>query len=184
MSNNPNSLSYLVSNIDIVEKTKLKSNLKIVQYKDLFQYSTIFELLPSSYCFLVILINTSPQGGGHWVCLTRQKLLLTYFDSYGKGIDKELVYISKYNRQILHETKPYLSMLINKEDGFKVVYNTIHFQQYSNAINTCGKYVVFVINSIKNGLNLKEIQNVIMDTKQKNPLLTYDHIINYYYHTF
>lgn len=104
-STDPNELSYLVSSIDL--KQKIKHKIKIVQYKDLFKCNDLLTLLPNKLSILVILIHTSPNNSGHWTILKRQDKLLTYFDSYGKGVDQELKYISDKNKQALHETKSY-----------------------------------------------------------------------------
>lgn len=85
--NNPNNLSYLVSSNDL--QTKIKHPFKLVQYKDLFTYQNLNQLLPNTkLSILIILINTAIGGGGHWTCLIRQNNLLTYFDSYGKKSTK------------------------------------------------------------------------------------------------
>lgn len=110
--------------------------------------------------------------------------LLTYFDSYGKGIDQELKYVSNANRQALHENKPYLTNLVNNlvKQGFKLEYNKIDFQSYSPNIDTCGKWVVFITNSLLNGLNLSEAQKLIKNLKSKNNN-SYDQIVNHLYNT-
>ena len=84
MSSNPNDLSYLVSSIDL--QNKIQHKIKIVQYKNLFKFNDLNKLLPDTISILVILINTSPNNSVHWTVLMRQDRLLTYFDSYGKGI--------------------------------------------------------------------------------------------------
>jgi hypothetical protein len=174
---NPNNLCYLVSSIDL--KQKIRHKIKIVQYKDLFTYDNLVQLLPNKISILVILINTSPSGSGHWTVLMRQDILLTYFDSYGKYIDEELKYISNANRMVLHETKPYLSILVSKlvnENNFTLTYNKIDFQRYANGINTCGKYEVFITNSLLNGLNLQESQKLLKHLKKRDN--SYDNIVN------
>ena len=185
MSSNPEDLSYLVSNFDIQKKVKHK--LRIIQYKDLFEYDNLLELIPEPFSILVILINTSPSGNAHWVCLIRNGTKLIYFDSYGKGIDQELKYISKQFRKKLHETKPYLSIDIRKlmsTQGFTLEYNKIPFQKYSPNINTCGKFVVFFINSILGGKTLADIQSMLKQLKASNSTMTYDDIVNYFYNNY
>lgn len=181
MNTDPNSLNYLVSSIDL--KNKINHKFKIIQYKQLFQYDNLLTLMPNKLSILVILINTSPSGGGHWVCLIRQDKLLTYFDSYGKGIDEELKYVSDTYKKVLHETRPYLSILVNKlvnENGYKLVYNKIDFQSYANDINTCGKWVTFITNSLLNGLNLQEAQKLLKQLKSKQNK-SYDEVVSWYY---
>lgn len=181
MSTDPNELSYLVSSIDL--KNKINHKFKIIQYKDIFTYNNLIQLLPNKLSILIILINTSPSGSGHWTVLMRQDTLLTYFDSYGKKIDEELKYVSDTYRKDLHETKPYLSILVNKlvnENNFTLTYNKVDFQSYANNINTCGKYVIFIVNSLLNGLNLQEAQNLLKQLK-KSKNKSYDEIVSYYY---
>jgi hypothetical protein len=151
----------------------------------LFKYNDLLQLLPNKLSILVILINTDPTSGGHWCVLVRQNKLLTYFDSYGKGIDDELKYISDTNKEILHETKPYLSILVNKlvnENNFTLTYNNIKFQNYSEGVNTCGKYVVFITNSLLNGLNLQESQKLLKHLKKRDN--SYDNIVNNCYNNY
>lgn len=174
---NPNDLSYLVSSVDL--KAKIKHKFRLIQYKDIFKYDNLFKLLPTKLSILVILINTSPNGSGHWTVLIRQNNLLIYFDSYGKGIDEELKYVSKADRTTLHETKPYLSMLV-KNSNLNLTYNNKQYQSYSDDVNTCGKYTVFVCNCILKGLDLKEIQNLLKETKSQTKQ-SYDTIVNYFY---
>jgi hypothetical protein len=115
----------------------------------------------------------------------RQDKLLTYFDSYGKQIDEELKYVSNTNRTVLHETEPYLSILVNKlvnENDFRLTTNNIEFQGYANGINTCGKYVVFITNSLLNGLNLQESQKLLKHLKKRDN--SYDDIVNNYYNNY
>jgi hypothetical protein len=182
IDSNPDSLSYLVSSIDL--KNKINHKIKIIQYKNLFKYNNLLQLLPNKISILVILINTSPSGTGHWVVLMRQDTLLTYFDSYGKQLDEELKYISNTNRTVLHETNPYLSILVSKliKEGYTLTTNNIEFQRYANGVNTCGKYVVFIINSLLNGLNLQESQKLLKHLKKQNN--SYDQIVNNYYNNY
>jgi hypothetical protein len=182
IDSNPDSLSYLVSSIDL--KNKINHKIKIIQYKDIFKYNNLLQLLPNKISILVVLINTDPTSGGHWTVLIRQDKLLTYFDSYGKQLDEELKYVSNTNRTVLHETKPYLSILVNKliKEGYTLTYNKIDFQGYSEGVNTCGKYIVFIINSLLNGLNLQESQKLLKHLKKQNK--SYDDVVNYYYNNY
>lgn len=174
---NPNSLSYLVSNIDITNKIKHK--VKIIQYKDLFKYKTLSKLLPNKVSILVILINTSVNGGGHWTVLIRNDKQLIYFDSYGKGVDQELRYVDDEDKQLLHENKPYLSELI-KKSKFSLEQNNIAFQKKQKNVDTCGKFVIYLCNGFLSGLNLQEIQNLLIETKKETGI-SYDKIVTNYF---
>lgn len=67
-----------------------------------------------------------------------------------------------------------------KKLNLQLVQNTIQFQSYDKNINTCGKYVTFVCNSIIHGLNLQEIQQLLLKihTEKKE---SYDTIVNHFF---
>ncbi len=81
-------LDYEISNNDIED---VLPNTRIVKYSDLANYNHIAKLLPKIKDYVVILTETKPQSG-HWTALTRNKNIITYFDSYGKV--EELNFIS------------------------------------------------------------------------------------------
>ncbi len=168
--------SYLVSNVDITRLVNYPY-LKIIQYKTLYEYKTLNQLLPQPKSILAILINTAPQQGGHWVILTRSNNNLMYFDSYGKAVDDELKFVQ--DKVLLHEDEPYLKHLIINS-GMNLSQNKIKFQKYGNNINTCGKYAIFVSNMFLQGYNLSQIQN-ILKSKKKGTSESYDDIITDYY---
>jgi len=177
-----NQLDYFVSNFDI--EKKIKHKMKIIQYKDLYKYKSLKTLLPNKLSILIILINTASRSG-HWTLLVRQDKLLTYFDSYGKAVDAELQYIDSSEKTVLHENKPYLSTLIDKmlADGYQLVQNNKPFQSHKNNVNTCGKYVIYVANCILKGLDLTEIQDLLVNTR-KETKQSYDNIVNHYFNNF
>ena len=177
-NNNPQSLSYMVSSINL--KQKIKHKFKIIQYDKLYLIKSIFELLPKPNSLCIILLNTQIDSG-HWTLIFRSKTnLITYIDSYGKGPDKEFKYIK--NKLELHENKPYLTILLNKahQEGYKIIYNHIQFQEYNNKIDTCGKYVVYFSNGLLKGYSLSDLQNYLIKLHQKFNL-SYDNIINEIY---
>ncbi len=179
-NSNPNSLSYMVSNTDLIKKINHK--IRVIEYKYLYKYNNIIELLPNPFSILIILIDTSLTSGGHWTVLIRKDYILTYFDSYGKAVDEELQYINSNIRNQIHEDKKYLSMLLQKaiKQGYKLIYNSVKFQKYNYNINTCGKWVACFANSIIEGLNLKEFQTLIKH-KKKQVNMSYDELINQIY---
>jgi hypothetical protein len=177
-SNNPNSLSYMVSSVDL--KRKIKHKFKLIQYDQLYLIKSIFELLPRPNTLCIILLNVK-QNSGHWTLIFRTKTnLIIYIDSYGKKPDGELKYIQ--NKKFLHENKPYLTFLLNKahNQGYNLIYNRCTFQKYNNNINTCGKYIVYFSNGLFKGYSLPDLQNYLINLhKQYNE--PYDLIINEIY---
>jgi hypothetical protein len=169
----------MVSNYDIIDKVQYK-NLKISQYKDLYEVKNLLKLLPNKkLSFLVILINT--EAGGHWVLLVRTGNLLSYFDSYGYKPDSELQLIPQNVKQEFHENNN-LSVLISEllSQGFQLTYNKHPFQKFGNEVNTCGKYVVFICNCFLKGYNLQQATKYLYDLS-KNLHKSPDEIVNLYY---
>lgn len=176
---NSNSLAYEVSNKDI--QNKVHEPVQIITYSQLENCTNILQYLKSPNSCLVMLIQTGT--GGHWTCLRRTNDTLTYFDSYGKKPDGELVLINSNVRVKLHEDCHYLTQLLNKakKQGFRINYNKTDFQQYANGINTCGKWVIAFCNS--NNLDIQQYVNA-MKQKKKETGLSYDEIVNELYQHF
>jgi len=152
-SNNPESLSYNVSNLDIMKKIKYRP-LKIIEYKDFYKVKSLLKLLPSNkLSFLIIYFNTGV--GGHWTLLVRTNNILSYFDSYGMRPDSELQLIPPDVRQENNENHQLTNLLNNMiSNGFTLTYNQHKFQKFENGINTCGKYVVSIMELFLKGMNL------------------------------
>ena len=151
---------------------------KIFTYNQLVQYKSLAELLPHSTDFVVLLYQSS-LNRGHWVCVTKNKGTVTYFDSYGKPVDHALTYASKKARQKLGETHKYLSQLFNQAPE-EVVYNPINYQSENPEVNTCGRHCVFfILNNIKRGMALSQYYQLMKNLK-KNMGLDYDAIVSTY----
>lgn len=177
------SLSYLVSNYDILKKLK-GYNIQCIVYSDLNKFNSILELLPNSKQSVFILIRSSASSG-HWTSLTRNGNKLTYFDSYGIGPDGELVHIDTQTRIQLFEDKPILSELLKQRPKeFQLEFNKTHLQHYGKLnnveINTCGKYNCVIVKLLLNDISLKQFQERMKNIHDKTKL-TYDEIISLIY---
>ena len=162
MSNN-SEISYLVSNYDIENKFHHSTNIKIMVYSDLSRYSSILQLLKSNKSACFILLRTS-NNSGHWTVLTRNGNTITYFDSYGKGPDKEMQYVE--NRASLGENVLYLSKLIQTiPEGYTFQFNKTQFQSKRQNVNTCGKWCTVFTKIIFEGLTLEDFKNRINQLK-------------------
>jgi len=181
MSNNENSISYMVSDTDL--KNKIQIPCKVIQLPELNNCNDIIDYLPSDLCCLVMLVETKPHSG-HWTNLIRDNNNLIYFDSYGVKPDGELVNISDHEKQLLDE-KPILTYLLDqaKDDGFRVSYNKTQFQQYGNGINTCGKWVTTIANSYASGVNLPQYTKMLKQRKKATGL-SFDEIVNQLFQYF
>jgi hypothetical protein len=134
---------YSLSDGDI--KKYLGSGTKIIKYEELDKYNSITELLPNDKDFVVLLFEREPDVG-HWVCVIRNKKSILYFDPYGNRVDKIMVWNSNYMNKKLGQDFPYLSWLLNKavDDGFKVTFSEVKFQDEKSNFTTCGRWVCSV----------------------------------------
>lgn len=169
-------LSYSFSNQDI--KNYLGDDTKILEYKDLNNYTSIDELLHGERDFVVILIETSDKNG-HWTVLLKYDGILEWMDSYGLGVDKELGFIKNSIRKLLGEEVKQLTYLIDTSP-YDCIYNHIQLQSHKSFVSTCGRWVVDRILHFKKGLNLKEyidyLNFFIHQNNLKGPL-KYDLIV-------
>ena len=137
----------------------LGSDVKIVTYPELSKYSTIEELLPNSYDFVIILLLESPASG-HWTCLLKYNGGYEFFDSYGNAPDADLTHWLTPNERLkLGESQKYLSLLLQ---GKPFIYNKIKYQVMRRGKNTCGDHVSYRCFLFKEKqFNLKDYQQHI-----------------------
>ena len=186
-NNSPDSLEYLVSNIDIQDK--FNQNINIITYKHLIEYKTLMDLLPQKICACFILLKTSFHSG-HWTVIVRYYNNIYYFDSYGVKPDGEIKHINPHLRYELGESHKYLTELINKSK-FNVIYNNFQFQSYHEDINTCGKWCTIFAKTIIEGLTLKSftsgiknLKNIYVKEHPSDHSLAFDKIISMLYTTY
>jgi hypothetical protein len=135
---------------------KILGDCKIITYPDLAKYSTVEELLPKPYDFVIILLLESPASG-HWTSLIRNSNQYEYFDSYGNQVDADLTkWLTPLQGLKLGESIKYLTNLLR---GRNYVYNKVKYQKMKAGINTCGDHVSYRYYTFKNnGFNLKDYQ--------------------------
>jgi hypothetical protein len=141
-----------------------RNNVSILTYKDLEHYNHLDELL---YPFgAVIILFQVEVDFGHWVSLTLDNGVLTYFDSYGFQMDTELQFATYNLRQHNGVPTPHLSVLVEKS-GYPLVQNKIEFQKKLKDVNTCGRYAALWVRL--RHLGLKSFQKLLEDNKHYNP---------------
>lgn len=178
-------LSYMVSNFDIMKKTKHKAWTKVMKYNELFKYNDLLDILNRDICTCFILVQTSDTSG-HWTVISRYRNSIYYFDSYGVKVDSELSNIPANERYKLHEDGKKLSSLIEHlNPTFRFYTNKIQFQAYSNPegkiqVNTCGKHCLVFSNAVMSGIPMTQY-NQKMSKLSKTKKMTYDEIVTYLY---
>lgn len=161
-------LSYLVSNIDLLNKFKSTPNQIMIKiYNELNDVEDIMQILPETICVCFVLLKTS-EDSGHWTCLVRNNNTIYYFDSYGVAPDGELSRIAPNVRYQLHENQRSLTRLIHTvSHGFTFSYNNMQFQQYSPRVNTCGKWCYAFARCVFDGVSLDDFQERMHQLKDE-----------------
>jgi len=152
-------------------------NAKIMRYSALAKLSDIEQLLPKDKSYVVLLYENTP-GSGHWVALMRYGKTIEFFCSYGSKIDAPLSWQNPKDNAMLGQSKPYLSILLNKaKDRFRAIYNPVAYQSKKQGVATCGAWDVMRINQLINhNQDLHEFHDY-MESVKKETGLTYDEIV-------
>jgi hypothetical protein len=149
-------LSYSYSDSDI---RHYFPNAKIMEYKDLWNYNNLFDILPEDKSYVFILIETKKRCG-HWSVLCRlgngaTDGKLFYFDSYGLGVDEELKYVSPFWRKELRENEKKLTKLI-KDCPYQLFYNAKQLQSRKNFDNTCARWCILFVLKFLDGMDIQK----------------------------
>lgn len=153
---------------DLEKHTGIKGS-DIIKYSDLKNYSKIEELLPTDKSARIILIEDS-YNHGHWVCVLRYGDTIEYFNSYGKKYDSDWGFVGRMMRVILGQQNNDMTRLMKQaeKDGWKTTYNKRSFQKMSQDIQTCGRWCVFRIETMKIGYSLPEFDEMIDKLMKEN----------------
>jgi hypothetical protein len=159
-------LAYFGSNEDICRALGC-SNDKIIKYSELANYTSLLQLLPKSFDYIIILIEND-KNSGHWCCLIRQDNVIECFNSYGVTIDSEFRYIPDWVERWLNEDTRYLTRLIKSApDDIAVISNRIKFQENSPKIATCSRWVVFRIEMARMGHSLEQFAATVKSIENR-----------------
>jgi hypothetical protein len=139
----------------------------IIKYSDLKNYSKITDLLPEKKDFKIILIEDK-YNSGHWVCIMRNGNNIEYFNSYGAKPDYEWKFINRMIRTCLGEDTNEMTRLMEQaeQDGMKTSYNHHRFQKLANSVQTCGRWVIFRIETFKMGFNNDQFKELVDKLKK------------------
>lgn len=170
-------LALFGSNFDIMHALNCGDD-KIIKYSELKNYKSLQELLPSSFDFKIILLETD-RNTGHWTCVIRQNNIVECFNSYGIAIDKEFNYIPNFVEKMLGENKRYLSMLINTTNPFTVISNKYKFQSQNPDVATCARWCILRIETARIGYSLNDFVRMIHNQTEKTNLPTDILVLNY-----
>jgi len=146
---------------DLEKYTGVKAE-DIIKYSDLKNFPKITDLLPEKKDFKIILIEDK-YNSGHWVCVLRDFNNIEYFNSYGAKPDYEWKFINRMIRTCLGEDTNEMTRLIDQAeaDGMKTSYNKYRFQKIANSVQTCGRWVIFRIETFKMGFNNDQFKALV-----------------------
>jgi hypothetical protein len=167
-------MDEMLSGTDI--KDLLEQDVKIIRFSELKKYNSLKELLPNRNSFIIIFWETESYYKGHWTALMRYNNSFEFFDSYGLTEQEDYSLIPERTKEELNE-KDYLKFLFK---GHVVIQNKKDFQQWSNKVNTCGRFVVIRIYLFLNGYDLKKFTKQIDNLMKLYGFKNYDSLAVYF----
>lgn len=171
-------LARFASNFDIMTALNCGED-KILKYSDLSNYNCLTDLLPETFDYKIILVETD-KNVGHWTCIIRMNDVIECFNSYGISIDKEFKYIPDWIENMLGQNKRYLTMMINTcTCPYSVISNTYKFQSKSDNVATCGRWVILRVESARMGYTLQDFVKMIEKQHNKTELPTDILVLDY-----
>jgi hypothetical protein len=154
-------LAYSLSDADI--RHILGQGTKIVEFKDLDNFESIYDLLPEEKDFAIILVETK-NNSGHWVSLLRDGNRIEQFDSYGCPLETELNFISSAMNRMLGQSKQEFHKLMRTiDDEDELVYNKARLQSEDPSIATCGRHCCLRALMHNLGYSLEEYLQFLQD---------------------
>ena len=161
-------LSYSLSDADI--RHVLGQDTKIIEFKDMDNYKSVYDLLPNEKDFVVILIEQK-DNSGHWVLLLRDKNRIEQHDSYGCTLESELNFVSQAMNRILGQSKKeFHDLMKTVNDKDEIVYNKARLQSENPAIATCGRHVCLRALMHNLGYSLEEYLQFLDDHHEETGL--------------
>jgi len=161
-------LGYSLSDADI--RHILGQDTKIIEFKDMDNFDSVYDLLPKEKDFVVILIEQK-DNSGHWVLLLRDKNRIEQHDSYGCTLESELNFVSQaVNRMLGQSKKEFHDLMKSVNDEDEIVYNKARLQSEDPAIATCGRHVCLRALMFNLGYSLEEYLQFLEDHHEETGL--------------
>ena len=143
---------------------------RILKYSDLADYNTIDELLPKSRDFRIILIEDSVNRG-HWCAILKYDKTIEWFNPYGIRPDAQKNMLGKITNIMLGQERDYMTELMEKSKGYKLIYNKKKLQKLKAGINTCGRWIILRVICMKDMMmGLKEFIKLIETNREASGL--------------
>jgi len=144
----------------------------LITYKELKKYKTMAQLLEKDFDYKILLIETQ-RNSGHWCVLVRRGDTVFWCDSYGMSPKESINMIPNCVRKMLGQENDEVRRLYQsaRREGFNVEENEFEFQSDASNINTCGRWVLFFVECIREGMGFKEMEALIekQEAKTRKP---------------
>jgi len=161
-------LAYSLSDADI--RHILGQGTKIIEFKDMDIFKTIYDLLPNEKDFAIVLVEQK-DNSGHWVMLLRDKNRIEQFDSYGCTLESELNFVSQAMNRMLGQSKQEFHTLMKTiDDEDELVFNKARLQSEDPNIATCGRHCCLRALMHNLGYSLEEYLQFLDDHHEETGL--------------
>ncbi len=131
--------SKALTDVDVRRITE--NECRIVEYNDLDQFATVWELL-EPHGAAIVLVTSSPHDGHFCAVVAVDKSTVEWFDPYGIGIHGALHFSG--NRRgpgISSVDRPCFDELVERTRGLRrVISNNTKFQSSGSTNNVCGRW--------------------------------------------
>jgi hypothetical protein len=142
-------------------------DVPILKYSELSEYNDINELLPNDKDFKIILTE-SEYNSGHWCAIMKYGNNIEWFDSYAEHPDGQLSFIPQQIKKMLGQNHHHLTRLLKTvKPNQKIIFNNKPFQVLKDGINTCGRWIIARILTMRMGYTLPEFQQLLKKKKQE-----------------
>lgn len=111
------------------------SHCMVITYKDLYHFTSLHDLF--QHVKYVFILYEQTKNKGHWILILKRPRGYEYFDSYGKFVDKALLWTNPLFRK-KNKMEPYLSYLFHQSKG-RLEFNQYQFQKKGA---TCGRWCI------------------------------------------
>lgn len=161
-------LAYSLSDADI--RHILGQGTKIIEFKDMDMFKTIYDLLPRKKDFAIVLVEQK-DNSGHWVMLLRDGNRIEQFDSYGVTLETELNFVSQAMNRMLGQSKQEFHTLMKTiDDEDELVFNKARLQSEDPTIATCGRHCCLRALMHNLGYSLEEYLQFLDDHHEETGL--------------
>ena len=161
-------LGYSLSDADI--RHILGQGTKIIEFKDMDMFKTIYDLLPNEKDFAIVLVEQK-DNSGHWVMLLRDGNRIEQFDSYGVTLETELNFVSQAMNRMLGQSKQEFHTLMKTiDDEDELVFNKSRLQSEDPTIATCGRHCCLRALMHNLGYSLEEYLQFLDDHHEETGL--------------